>query len=128
VILLIEDSKEVNNLHRIIFESLCFTVYAAERLDEARKRLRDTEPDIILMDVELRDGNGFTFCEEIRSQTKAHIIFLTGMSSLEDLARGFAAGGDYYVTKPCRMEELMSRVDAAMRRRRVIGLPSKPDG
>ena len=81
------------------------------------------KPDVIVMEAALPDGDGFTFCREIRGQTSAYILFLTGKTDNEDAKQGLRSGGDMYVTKPFHMPELMARIEAAMWRRRSEGGP-----
>ena len=121
-ILLVEDDADLNNANRRALELMRHTVHAALTLAQARAILDMTEPDVILLDVMLPDGDGFTFCREIRERTQAHILFLTAKAEHEDLLNGLAIGGDDYITKPFHVKELLARVEAAMRRRK-IGLP-----
>ena len=121
-ILLVEDDEDLNNANRRALELMRHTVHAARTLAQARAILDGTEPDVILLDVMLPDGDGFTFCREIRERTQAHILFLTAKAEHEDLLNGLAIGGDDYITKPFHVRELLARVEAAMRRRK-IGLP-----
>ena len=65
----------------------------------------------------LPDGDGIDFCGEIREKTDAHIIFLTTRTEHEDRIRGLSIGGDDYITKPYKLDEMLIRVKAAMRRR-----------
>lgn len=67
----------------------------------------------------LPDGDGMAFCHEIRTLTDAHIFFLTARTEDVDRLQGFGCGGDDYITKPYRLEELLARVQAAMRRRKM---------
>jgi len=64
----------------------------------------------------LPDGCGFDFCQEIRDSTSAHILFLTARTSHEHMLQGMRIGGDDYIKKPFHPEELLVKVDAAMRR------------
>ena len=77
------------------------------------------------MDVILPDGSGFDFCEEIRNKTKAYILFLTAKATNEDVVRGMAGGGDAYITKPFHPEEMLVKVDAAIRRMDIDKSPVK---
>jgi DNA-binding response OmpR family regulator len=70
-----------------------------------------------LLDVNLPDGDGFSFCKEITATCNAHIIFLTAKSEHEDMLKGLTTGGDDYICKPFHMAELLARVESAMRRR-----------
>ena len=119
VILLVEDNADLNNANRRALELRRYTTHTAFNLAQARECLKQTEPDIILLDVMLPDGDGFSFCNEIRGKTQAHILFLTAKTEHEDMVRGLATGGDDYITKPFHAEELLARINAVMRRRKM---------
>jgi len=125
LILLIEDNEDLNSVNRRALEMRDYDVLTALNLAEARRLLASHDPDVILLDVMLPDGNGFEFCDEIRDATTAHIIFLTARAEQEDMLRGFQGGGDYYITKPFHPEGLLSRVEAAMRRRAMDNKPPR---
>ena len=118
-VLLVEDNAELNNNNTRSLKLLGYEVFAALTLSAARACLHRVEPDIILLDVVLPDGDGIDFCAEIRGATGAHILFLTSRTEREDILRGLAVGGDDYITKPFSSEELFARVEAAMRRRNM---------
>jgi len=122
VVLLVEDDADLNEANRRALELRRYKVRTARTLAEARTQLGREEPDVILLDVMLPDGDGFDFCARIRDRTRAHVLFLTAKTEHADLVRGLATGGDDYIVKPFHIEELLARVDAAMRRRRM-GLP-----
>ena len=124
-VLLVEDNKGLNDANTQALQMRGYTVFCAENLAEAREQLTQTEPDVILLDVMLPDGNGFDFCEEIRNKTKAYILFLTAKTSHEDMVRGLSGGGDNYITKPFHAEEMIVKVDAAVRRMALDKAPVK---
>jgi len=124
-IFLIEDNKDLNIANSRALRMRGYDVQSSLTLAEAQQQLTETEPDIILLDVMLPDGDGFTFCESIRKHTKAHIIFLTAKTEHGDMVRGFLGGGDDYMTKPFHPEELLLRIDATMRRREIDRVPLK---
>jgi DNA-binding response OmpR family regulator len=72
--------------------------------------------DLILLDVNLPDGNGYELCKYIRSQSDIPIIFLTACDDEVNIVQGLEIGGDDYITKPFRVRELLSRIKAAIRR------------
>ena len=119
VILLVEDEAKLNYANRRALEIQSYTVFTALNLAQARERLESTEPDVILLDVNLPDGSGFDFCTEIRDKTTAHILFLTAHADQEAVLNGLSCGGDDYITKPFHVKELLLRVHAAMRRRQI---------
>ena len=123
LILLVEDNADLNESNSRVLTRRGYEVQSALTLAEARVQLAEIEPDIILLDVELPDGNGIDFCEEIRDKTAAHILFLTSKIEHENMVLGLKFGGDDYITKPFHLDELLVRIDAAMRRR---GMDKKP--
>lgn len=73
--------------------------------------------DLIMLDVGLPDGDGVSLCRQWRSQgVETPILFLTAKDEELDVVRGLDAGGNDYVTKPFRMQELLSRIRALLRK------------
>ena len=95
-----------------------FDVDVARTIKEAEKRIaKSSDFDILLFDVTLPDGNGFTLCEKLReSGNQVPIIFLTASDEETSVIRGLDCGGDDYITKPFRLGELCSRIRALLRR------------
>ena len=116
-VLLVEDNTELNDNNARALKMLGYDVYGALTLAAARGFLAGNDPDIILLDVILPDGDGMDFCGEIRGSTRAHILFLTAKTEQADILRGLALGGDDYITKPFHPKELHARAEAVMRRR-----------
>lgn len=123
-ILLVEDNVNLNEINRRELEAEGYAVLTAFTLEDARVRLKSHDPDVILLDVRLPDGDGIDFCGEIREVTTAHILFLTSSIEDEDKVRGLDSGGDDYITKPYKLKEMLSRVRAAMRRRDMEAVKS----
>ena len=110
VILLVEDNLKILDANRRIFEEYGYTILMAETLQQARKHLITTEPDVVVLDVMLPDGNGFDFLCELRETCAAPVLFLTAKDEREDKLRGLRAGGNDYITKPYDIDELRERV------------------
>ena len=70
----------------------------------------------IVDDITLPDGTGFDICKEVRSQSSTPIIFLTASDEEISIVRGLDMGGDDYITKPFKLNELLSRIKALLRR------------
>jgi len=121
-ILLIEDSPEMSALvANTLSDRYTITVTGARA--EALKLIERDSFDLIILDVQLPDGDGFQFCAELKS--KEHwqgkpVFFLTAKSSIEDKILGFAVGADDYVVKPFDPRELLARVQAKLRHHEII--------
>ena len=115
VLLLVEDDAVLREGLRELFIREGYQVTEAGSAREARARLDDTIQGIV-MDVGLPDGDGVTLCREWRAVGDTRpILFLTAKDEEFDVVRGLDSGGNDYVTKPFRMQELLSRVRAMMR-------------
>ena len=86
------------------------------RIEGVLNALRTKEPDLIILDVMLPDGDGFLLARKIRASHSVPIIFLTAKSSESDRITGFELGADDYVVKPFSPKELSLRVEAVLRR------------
>lgn len=97
-----------------------FNVVHAKNLSEARGQYKNNEFNIILLDVMLPDGTGYEFCNEVRGNSEIPIIFMTACDEEGNVVMGLDMGGDDYITKPIRVKELVSRINAVLRRKGVI--------
>ncbi|PXX54973.1 two-component system catabolic regulation response regulator CreB [Hungatella effluvii] len=116
-ILLVEDSEEIAAYNRTELEKSGYSVETAGCLDEARKKLELFKPDLLVLDIMLPDGSGVDLCREIREAASSlPILFLSGLGESEQIVKGLRAGGDDYMVKPYRVEELQARIEASLRR------------
>lgn len=97
-----------------------FDVIHAKNLNEAREQYKNNEFNIILLDVMLPDGSGYEFCKEVRVNSEIPIIFMTACDEEGNVVMGLDMGGDDYITKPIRVKELVSRINAVLRRKRIV--------
>ena len=115
-ILLVEDDAA---LRGALEELLCregYDVVKASNVRSAREGL-DSTIDLVFLDVGLPDGDGVELCRSWRSEgVQTPILFLTAKDEEMDVVRGLDSGGNDYVTKPFRMQELLSRIRALLRR------------
>lgn len=94
-----------------------FSVFLFGTLEEGRKALERHAPNLVLIDWNMPDGEGASFCKWIRSKWKdLPLIFLTVRDDTRDVVSGFESGADDYVTKPFELEVLYSRIAALLRR------------
>lgn len=115
-LLLVEDDGSLNRGISFALGKEGFLVTSVFSIGEARESIAKIDFDIIILDVNLPDGNGFDFCVEIRNSSNVPIIFLTANSTELDVTNGLDMGADDYITKPFSVRELLSRVNALLRR------------
>ncbi len=115
-ILLIEDDKSLNSGLSYDLEMEQYTVYPALTLGEGIKFLEKEEVDLILLDGNLPDGDGFDFCRAVKKERDIPVIFLTARDLDQDEMKGFDCGADDYITKPFKMPILHRRILAALRK------------
>lgn len=93
-----------------------YEVLKAATMKKGKELFENEGIDLIILDVNLPDGNGYEFCKYIRTKSDVPIIFLTALDEEVNVVLGFEIGGDDYITKPFRVKELISRIKAILRR------------
>ena len=115
-ILLIEDDAALRSALEELLLREGYEVIKASGVRSAEESMT-TEIDLVMLDVGLPDGDGVSLCRQWRSEgVQTPILFLTAKDEELDVVRGLEAGGNDYVTKPFRMQELLSRIRALLRR------------
>lgn len=115
-IMVVDDEERMVRFIRLNLEHDGFQVSEAFNGKQAVQRLRDVNPDLILLDVMMPDLDGFEVLEMVREISNVPIIMLTAKGEEDDRVRGLEKGADDYVTKPFSPRELVSRVRAVLRR------------
>ena len=115
-ILLVEDDTALRGALEELLIREGYEVIKASNVRTAVETM-NTEIDLAMLDVGLPDGDGVSLCRKWRCEgVQAPILFLTAKDEELDVVRGLDAGGNDYVTKPFRMQELLSRIRALLRR------------
>lgn len=114
-ILIVEDDDALRETLEIGLRSYGFEVCNAASGLEAVPVFETQHPDLILLDLMLPGKNGIEICHEIRKTSGVPIIMLTARTDDNDMIRGLEAGADDYVTKPYKLEVLVSRIKARLR-------------
>jgi two-component system KDP operon response regulator KdpE len=115
-ILIVDDEERMVRFIRLNLEHDGYQVAEAYTGTQAIERLRDSLPDLVLLDVMLPDIDGFEVLQIIREISDVPVIMLTAKGEEDDRVRGLEFGADDYVTKPFSPRELVSRVKAVLRR------------
>ena len=119
-ILVVDDEERMVRFIRLNLEHDGFQVTEAYTGAQAIDRLRDTLPEVVLLDVMLPDVDGFEVLQLIREVSDVPVIMLTAKGEEDDRVRGLELGADDYVTKPFSPRELVSRVRAVLRRTEAV--------
>ncbi|WP_281532121.1 response regulator transcription factor [Anaerocolumna aminovalerica] len=114
-ILLVDDEKGIVTMMKSYFEMAGYQVYTAYNGKEALQKI-SCQPDIILLDINMPEIDGFTLCQRIREHMSCPILFLTARMETVDKIKGFGVGADDYIVKPFDLDELGARVSAHLRR------------
>lgn len=114
-ILIVDDEEMLTSLLSRQLSDCGYTPFTANSGEQAMDRLK-CQPDLILLDINMPDMDGLSFCRKIREAVSCPIIFLTARITEQDKLTGFQTGGDDYITKPFSLAELMARVEAHLRR------------
>ena len=115
---MVEDDSTIAFAVKYAVEQEGFNLDIAENLENARKIVNSKEYDLILLDVMLPDGNGYEFLKQLREHDEdTPVIFLTACDEEVNIVMGLDIGGDDYITKPFRVRELISRINAILRRK-----------
>lgn len=116
VILVVDDEERMARFIRLNLEHDGFQVVEAYRGLKAIQALRDSMPDLVILDVMMPDLDGFEVLKMIREISSVPVIMLTAKGDEDDRVKGLELGADDYVTKPFSPRELVSRVKAVLRR------------
>ena len=119
-ILVVDDDPAVRNL---VFRFLSKQDYQVESAEDGKGALAVFEqfnPDLVVLDVNLPDANGYDLCKEMQTRTGVFVLMLTSRSDEADKIRGFSQGADDYLTKPFSLGELEVRVGAILKRQRPV--------
>ena len=115
-VLLIEDDPAiVENLSAFLKEE-GFEVTSTDGQSRALSQIEAKRPDLILLDVTLAQGNGYSTCTAIKARYDIPVIFLTALGDEFSVVTGLDMGADDYISKPFRPRELVSRMRSVLRR------------
>ncbi len=114
-ILVVEDDIIIGGGIKLYLEKKNYEIVLAENIARAERAL-EASFDLILLDINLPDGNGLDFCRTLRQSHQIPVIFLTARDTEEDMIAGFRSGCDDYIAKPFSVEILYRRIVAVLRR------------
>jgi two-component system, sensor histidine kinase and response regulator len=121
-ILVVDDNAQNRDLAQATLEDEGYEVLLASGGEEGLRRVEEERPDCVLLDVRMPGTDGFAVCTRIRALPEAQdtpVVFLTALRDVDTFDQALRAGGDDFLTKPVRPTELVLRVAAALKLRRM---------
>lgn len=118
-IMVVDDDKDIRRLVENILSKEGFVTVGAENAADALKKIQNSKPDLIILDLQLPDKDGFEVCKQLRADPATRyvpVVFLTVQNVDSYKIAGLEIGADDYITKPFNQTELVARVKAVLRR------------
>lgn len=115
-ILLVEDDRAIVENLSVLLKEEGFSVRTAEGQKEAMEAVEQESFDLMLLDISLKEGNGFAVCSAVKARTDLPVIFLTASGDEFSVVTGLELGAEDYISKPFRPRELVSRIRSVLRR------------
>ena len=115
-IFILEDEQSVNRGISFSLDKAWHQTCACYTMQEAKEKLLQFQPDLVICDINLPDGSGLDFIEWLRGHLDAYIICLTALNQEMDQVLGYEAGADDYITKPFSLSVLLLKIEAFFKR------------
>ncbi|GGF61367.1 DNA-binding response regulator [Paenibacillus albidus] len=115
-IMIVEDDRSLNKGIALTLAQNDVVIHQAYDISSAEHIIAVHPVDLIILDINLPDGSGLDYCEQLRRTSRVPVIFLTANDMESDIVTGFGLGGDDYITKPFSLMVLRARVMAVLRR------------
>lgn len=115
-IFIVEDERKLRQELMSLLEKSGFECRTTEDYKDAAAVILDASPDLVLLDINLPDADGFNICREIRQDSEVPIIIVTSLESNMDEVFGFHVGADDFITKPYSVHVLMARIERLLKR------------
>lgn len=115
-VLVVDDDTALSEMIGIVLRSEGFDPVFCADGDQALETFRNSQPDLVLLDLMLPGKDGTEVCRQIRGESGVPIIMLTAKSDTVDVVIGLESGADDYVSKPFKPKELVARIKARLRR------------
>ncbi|WP_205340525.1 response regulator [Denitrificimonas caeni] len=119
-LLIVEDELHIRHFIRIALQDEGFQVFEAETIKQGLLEAATRQPDVIIIDLGLPDGDGKQLITELRSWCSTPILVLSARDREEEKVSALDVGADDYLSKPFGMPELLARIRALLRRHRIV--------
>jgi DNA-binding response OmpR family regulator len=120
VVVAVDDSSEMLDILKSVIAGAGYRFFGASNAQQCMRLVRDVEPDLILLDIQMPETDGFDLCRQIRAVEAFRnipVAFVTARRTAQDVKSGIAAGGNDFITKPFDARNLMARIDRWVRQK-----------
>ncbi len=122
IVLIVDDSSVNRELLKAVFDSSesCYDIVEADSGMSAFQKIESQIPDIILLDIQMPEMDGFEVCQKLKEDEKTRdipVLFITALGDTNDKVKGFEIGASDYITKPINPDEVKARVNAHLKSR-----------
>ncbi|MAY83655.1 MAG: DNA-binding response regulator [Flavobacteriales bacterium] len=119
-VLIVQESRDDKSLSDLLI-SEGFTVFLLDKADKLELQLQDKKPDLILLPVDLKNGNGIDLCHQLKQseENKSFIILLSKRKEDFSLIAGLDSGADDFIVQPVQERVLLSRIKALLKRKKI---------
>jgi DNA-binding response OmpR family regulator len=124
-ILIVDDELSIRTLLQRYLQQQGYTVEVAVNGQAGLERFRAFRPNLVILDLNLPDINGYQLCPVMQQETGVYVLMLTSRVDTADRLQGFHQGADDYLTKPFSLPEVGARVAAILKRQRPIATPNE---
>ncbi|MGB3311969.1 MAG: response regulator transcription factor [Nodosilinea sp.] len=121
---IVEGNPHLRSLLGWHLQQAGYRVFQSSDIVRTRDVFQNRQPDLVILDSQLPDGNGVELCKWLHSQGQPLIMILSACNTETDIVTGLRAGADDYLTKPFGMQEFLARVEALTRRVRLMSAPA----
>ncbi|ESR24135.1 response regulator [Lutibaculum baratangense] len=125
-ILVVDDHRDIRDLLARYLQKNAMRVTTAESAAAARRALKASATDLVVLDIMMPGEDGLTLCRHLRETNQIPVILLTAMAEETDRVVGLEIGADDYVTKPFNPRELLARIKAVLRRTQALPPSREP--
>ncbi|MBS5306986.1 MULTISPECIES: response regulator transcription factor [Clostridium] len=115
-IMIIDDNEQLQNGIGNVLVSNGYSIIKPREFSNIPYLVKENNPSLILLDINLPESDGFKICTEIRSFSRVPIIFITSRDTNIDELMGITLGGDDFITKPYNTQILLARINSLLKR------------
>ena len=115
-IAIVDDDREIREELAILLKNAGYQINQINNFENVEQQILENEYDLILLDVNLPNRNGYEICSKIRTKSKIPIIFVTSRNNSMDELNGIILGGDDYIEKPYNVPILLARIQNLLKR------------